>query len=188
MPSETPDNGRPALSPDLDEAELRRWYWTLEELRGLARTLGVSASGRKADVTERIAAALSGRVVPAIRRSTTANQMSGPLTRSTVVPPNQRATVELRRYFEAEIGSSFRFNGHMRALLKEGDVTLGQAVEHWHHTVGTELPPQSESLEFNRFTKAWHRAHPDRSPDEARAAWLRYRALPTDQRPAVADA
>ncbi|MGE0323714.1 MAG: DUF6434 domain-containing protein [Polyangiaceae bacterium] len=179
---------RPRLSRSLREQDFRRWYWTLEELRRFARTLGVSASGPKADVAERIAAALSGRRQPASVRSATADQLCGALSPSTLIPPNQRATQELRRYFEAKIGKSFRFNGHMRALLGRGNVTLEEAVAFWHATVNTELPPQSESLEFNRFTKAWHRAHPDGTPGEARAAWLRYRALPADERPPVAEA
>ncbi len=179
---------RPALSRALGEEDFRRWYWTLEELRRFARALGVSPSGRKAEVGERIAAELSGRSQPTNVRSTTTDRLSGPLTRNTVIPPNQRATQELRRYFEGAIGKSFRFNGHMRALLGKGNVTLGEALDFWYATLGSELPDQSESLEFNRFTKAWHRAHPGGTPAQSRAAWLRYRALPADQRPPIADA
>ena len=179
---------RPPLDPGLSEGELRRWYWTLDELRSFARSIGVSASGRKAEVIDRIAAKLSGRPEPEVTRASTTDRISEPLTATTVVPPGQRSTQNLRRYFEKEIGPSFRFNGHMRALLAQGGVTLSEAVEFWHQTVGTELPEQSESLEFNRFTKAWHAAHPYRSADEARAAWQRYRALPVDQRPPIADA
>ncbi|MEM7325797.1 MAG: DUF6434 domain-containing protein [Actinomycetota bacterium] len=179
---------RPVLSSALGEAEFRRWYWTLRELQGFARTIGVSPSGRKAEVTERIAAALSGRPQPTAERPSTVDHLAGPLTRDTVVPPKQRATQELRAFFTTEIGPSFRFNGHMRDLLGRGNVTLGQAIDHWFETVGTELGNQSESLEFNRFTRAWHDAHPTGTPAESRAAWKRYRSLPTDRRPPIADA
>ena len=188
MATEASEPMRPPLTPSLDEGEFRRWYWTLAELQAFARSLGVPASGRKADVTERIAAALAGRPRPTITRGSTTNHLAGPLTRDTLVPPGQRATQELRRFFEAEIGPSFRFNGHMRAALTAGDITLGQAVDLWYETAGLELPKQSQSLEFNRFTKAWHAAHPDGTPEQSRAAWMRYRSLPADQRPPVADA
>ena len=172
----------------MTEEEFVRWYWTLAELQAFARTLGVRVSGAKADVKARIAAQLGGRPQPSAARPATSDQIVGPLSADTVIPAQQRATQDLRRYFEQEIGPSFRFNGHMRALLAQGGVTLGDAVAHWHETLGSELPPQSESLEFNRFTKAWHRAHPEGAAGEARAAWKRYRALPEDERPAVADA
>ncbi len=49
---------RPLLSTALTGAELLRWYWTLAELTGLARQMGVPARGGKAAVTARLAAAL----------------------------------------------------------------------------------------------------------------------------------
>ena len=185
MADGTGQPARPAATPNLTEDEFRRWYWTLAELRSLARTLGVSPSGRKAEVTERIAATLAGRSVPPTAPASTGDRIEEPLGPETVIPPDQRATQVLRRYFEAEIGPSFRFNGHMRALLAEGGVTLAEAVEHWHRTLGAELPEQSESLEFNRFTKAWHRANPGGTAGESRQAWKRHRSLPRDQRPPV---
>ncbi|MFF4546670.1 hypothetical protein [Streptomyces sp. NPDC001435] len=42
---------RPLLTADLTGAELLRWYWTLDELTGLARTMGVARHGGKAALT-----------------------------------------------------------------------------------------------------------------------------------------
>ena len=61
---------RPVLSASLSGAELRRWYWTLEELSGLARTLGVPRGGGKQALTERLAAVLDGEpATPPPRRA-----------------------------------------------------------------------------------------------------------------------
>lgn len=83
MADEASEPIRPALTRSLDEVEFRRWYWTLAELQVAAREFGLSASGRKADVTERIAAALGGRTQPTTARSTTTDHLAGPLTRDT---------------------------------------------------------------------------------------------------------
>lgn len=179
---------RPPLDQAMPEQEFRRWYWTMAELQPFARRLGVRASGPKADLTERIAAHLAGR--PHARRSSvtpTASgpQLTGPVTMATKIPPGQRSTEELRSFFVAQIGPSFTFNGHMRAFLRAGDATLGDAVEHWYRTVGAPLPTQSESLEFNRFTRAWHASHPNGTAAECRQAWAAHRALPVDERPPV---
>lgn len=161
----------------------------MAELQPFARNIGVSASGPKHDLTERIAAHLGGRPIPVVaKRPTSTAQLDDQLDVSTVIPEGQRSTTALRAFFVAEIGPSFTFDGHMRAFLAQGDATLGDAVAHWHATRKLELPSQSKSLEFNAFTKEWHRHHPEGSATDCRAAWDRFRSLPKDQRPAVADA
>ena len=162
----------------------------MAELQPFARELGVSASGPKAALIDRIAAALDGRPTPAIRsRTPRAASLPEPLTTATVIPDGQRSTQQLRAFFVDEIGPGFAFDGHMRGFVAgNAGATLGDAIDHWHATRGAELPEQSASLEFNRFTKEWHREHPDRTAAQARAAWQRYRSTPVDQRPAVRDA
>lgn len=175
---------RPELNDSLDEQEFRRWYFTMAELQPFARTLGVRAAGPKGQLTERIAAKLAGRPQPSESRPRPASQqMTGPLSRSTVIPEGQRSTEELRAFFTAEIGPTFTFNGHMRSYLRGGGATLGDAIDHWQRTVETPLPKQSESLEFNRFTRAWHAANPEGTAAQCRQAWAAFRALPADERP-----
>jgi len=185
--------GRPELDEAMTEHEFRRWYYTMAEVQPFARRLGVSAAGPKADLVERLGARLAGRVhsssprraaAPAATRRAASAQLEGPLTLETLIPVGQRSTQALREFFTEYVGPGFRFNGHMRAFLLAGEATLGDAITHWHQTVGTELPPQSASLEFNRFTKAWHAAQPTRPPAECRRAWAAHRALPSDERPA----
>jgi hypothetical protein len=181
---------RPLLTPNLTEQEFGRWYWTLAELQSFARSVGVPASGVKPDVSARIAAHLSGRPAPSSpARVADTPQLAGPLDRTTVIPAGQKSTRHLREFFEREIGPSFRFDGHMRPFLKHSNgATLGDAIEHWYSTRDVPLPRQSASLEFNAFTKEWHRHHPTGSADDCRAAWQRYRSLPVDQRPPVREA
>lgn len=157
-----------------------RWYWTMAEIQPFAEELGVSASGPKAALIERVAAKLGGRQVPV-----STNRKPKPVvdaivdpTQATVIPKGQRSTEPLRQFFQTEIGPAFKFNGHMRAFLLEGDATLGEAIDHWYQTVGTPLPKQSESLEFNRFTKEWHVANPGGTAKQCRQAWADFRARP----------
>ncbi len=178
--------GRPPLSDLMTEQEFHRWYWTMAELQPFARSLNVRATGAKAVLTERIAARLGGRPPPEeTHLGCPTPQLSGSFFSDTEIPEGQRSTSELRVFFEAEIGPAFRFNGHLRAFLLEGGSTLGDAVAYWYATVGTELPPQSQSLEFNMFTKAWHRAHPRGTATDCRTAWEAYRFVPVDERPAI---
>lgn len=109
---------RPPLSDALSETEFTRWYWTMAELQPFARTIGIASSGPKAAWTDRIAAHLAGRPEPqrvgALEPASM--QLTGELSRATRIPKGQRSTTHLRAFFDTEIGSSFRFNGHMRAF------------------------------------------------------------------------
>ncbi|MGH1492130.1 MAG: DUF6434 domain-containing protein [Acidimicrobiales bacterium] len=174
---------RPILDETLSEEEFVRWYWSMAELQPFARDLGVRAAGPKAELTDRIAAKLGSRLPrPVAKRVASGDQIAEPLTPTTRIPAGQRSSEALRSFFTAEIGPSFTFNGHMRSFLLEGGATLGEAIDHWHQTVGTPLPKQSESLEFNRFMKTWHANNPDGSAAECRQAWAAHRALPVDER------
>ncbi|MFG2824018.1 DUF6434 domain-containing protein [Kitasatospora sp. NPDC048365] len=174
---------RPALTAGLTGAELLRWYWTLEELTGLARTMGVPRGGGKPALTARLTAALDGRPLPAAptRRRPAGAQLAGPVDGASVIPAGQRCSQVLRGYFLAEIGPGFHFDAAMREFIaRNPGRTLADAVAHWHATRAGAAGPREigEQFEFNRFTAAWHRENPEGSRAEARAAWFAHRALP----------
>lgn len=188
-----PDEQRPALTPSLTGAELRRWYWLRAELADLARQVGVSGSGSKDELTARLVAALDGETPPPSRRPRTGGtgpQLSGRLTPETVIPAGQRSSQALRRFFEERLGPAFRFDGAMRAFIRDHPgATLADALAHWQATRGpagpgpvdqTEIAPQ---FELNRFTRRWYADHPGGDRAELMAAWRHYRATPTDARP-----
>ncbi len=176
---------RPELHSGLRESEFSRWYWTMAELQPFARSLGLSASGRKQLVSSRIACCLSGLPQPEEEPlPKTTDSLPANLDLETVIPTGQRSTQALRQFFAGYIGDSFSFNGHMRHFLRDSDgATLADAIEHWYDTRGLELPQQSASLEFNAFTKEWHQVNTAGTATEARVAWHRFRSLPVDQRP-----
>lgn len=181
---------RPELSDELTGAEFRRWYYLKEELAAFARTVGLRSGGSKPEIAGRIAAHLDGEPIPepaTPKRGKPAGRLAEPITRDTVIPPGQKASQQLRPFFTAEIGSSFRYDWFMRTFLAENaGRTLGDAVEHWHVTRDESPPETPEQLELIRFTKAWHLAHPDGTALECRDAWKVHRSLPVDQRPGPA--
>ncbi|MFD7961693.1 DUF6434 domain-containing protein [Streptomyces zaomyceticus] len=174
---------RPELSAALSGDEFARWYWTLAELTVLAREIGVSRSGGKVALTERLRAALDG-VAPAAAPSRTrraGRQLAAPVNGSTVLPEGQRCSQVLREYFRREIGPSFHFDAYMRAFVAEGTGrTLSDAVAHWHATRQTaaQVHEIGAQFELNRFLRAWHAEHPAGSRTEALAAWRAHRDRP----------
>ncbi|MFG2918293.1 DUF6434 domain-containing protein [Kitasatospora sp. NPDC048298] len=174
---------RPPLTAGLTGSELLRWYWTLDELTALARSMGVARHGGKAALTARLAAALDGTPPPAApaRRSPATAQLAAPVDGDTVIPPGQRCSQVLRRYFVETIGPGFHFDAFMRDFIaRSAGRTLADAVAHWHATRPETVRPREigEQFEFNRFTSAWHRANPAGTRAQARDAWYAHRALP----------
>ena len=175
---------RPDPGPELTGTELQRWYWTKAELTDLARTLGVSTSGSKIELTDRLAATLDGLPLPASQmpRKHRSRQLAGPVSRDTVIPEGQRSSQVLRTFFETEIGSSFRFDRAMREFIaNNAGATLGEAVDHWHATRGKEYEIEPQ-FELNRFTRRWYAENPGGTRQQLDEAWQRYRSLPRDAR------
>jgi len=116
--------------------------------------------------------------------------VSGDLTPDTVIPPGQRSSQARRRFFEEQLGPAFRFDGVMRAFIREHPgASLGDALAHWHATRGAaasgEAAPSSiaPQFELNRFTRQWYLDHPGGSRADLLAAWRTYREISTDPRP-----
>ncbi|MEV6953825.1 DUF6434 domain-containing protein [Streptomyces sp. NPDC051183] len=173
---------RPAPSPRLTGDELARWYWTLEELTGLAREMGVPRGGGKAVLTRRLRAALDGLPVePVVRRAPAGRQLAAPVDGRTVIPEGQRCSQVLREFFRREIGPGFHFDAYMREYVARGaGRTLAEAVDHWHATRARAAEPQEvgAQFEFNRFLRDWHAEHPEGSRDQALTAWREHRDRP----------
>ncbi|MEL4357289.1 MULTISPECIES: DUF6434 domain-containing protein [unclassified Luteococcus] len=177
---------RPSLTQDLTGDEFLRWYWLKDELIDFAHTLGIRATGSKALLTQRIAAALDGLPFdePASPRVLVAAQLSGPLTGDTIIPRGQRCSQLVRAWFVAQVGEGFHFDAAMREFFAatDGNQTLNDALEHYRGTRDQGGTSIGEQFEYNRFTRAWHADRPGGSPDELLAAWQTYRSLPVDER------
>jgi hypothetical protein len=155
------------------------------ELVHFARQLGISAAGDKPTLAERIAARLENSPAPASQmRKTVSRHLPEPLTHETVLPPNQAASQQLKAWFRSEIGPRFTFDIHMRTFISsDEEKTLGQAEAHWYETRRATKPETLPQLEYVRFTREWHLAHPKGTATECREAWKQHKALPIDERP-----
>ncbi|MEV4095197.1 DUF6434 domain-containing protein [Streptosporangium saharense] len=186
MESPSPSGARPALSPELTAEEFRRWYWLKEELAGFARELGIRATGGKDLLAARISAALDGHAFsePVPVRRAGARQLAGPLDGDTVVPPGQRCGQAVRAWFVGQVGEGFHFDAEMRAFFAgaDGTRTLRDALDHWHSTRGGGERGIDSQFEYNRFTRSWHRDHPEGTREELLAAWWEYRNRPVEAR------
>lgn len=163
------------------ETEFRRWYWTVSDLRQIAKALGVATSGPKLALTERIAARLAGRPAPAAPRRGSRNRVPAPLSARSVIPPEVILDRALQDWFREQLGPAFRIDEHLRRFLRDGSgSTLGDALEHWHATRDAARPAIAAQFQYNRFVREWRATHPGAAHDDVVRAWHAARAQPSD--------
>ncbi|MEL6647966.1 MAG: DUF6434 domain-containing protein [Pseudomonadota bacterium] len=173
---------RPRIETVSSGRELKRWYWRKEDLVAHARALGLSPSGAKFDILDRIAQFLdTGDVVapkPASGKPKSKfDWHKAPLTPETVITDSYRNTQNVRRFFKAQCEPGFKFNIAFMDWMK-GNVgkTLSDACEaYW--TIKTESTKPGHQTEirahnqFNQYTRDFLADNPDLGLKDVRRFW-----------------
>jgi hypothetical protein len=164
---------RPPLTSALSSAEFRSWYWLKSELVAFCRAAGLSPSGSKRELAERIDAQLGGRQrvrVPRERRAAAA--MPERFELSSEIGEGWRCSQALREFFREHVGASFHFNGALRDFIRTGaGRTLAEALAHYESSRAAPTREIGEQFEYNRHTRAFFTANPGATRQQARDAW-----------------
>lgn len=170
---------RPHLNPSLSSAEFAAWYWLKKELSAFCPTVGLSASGSKHEIAQRIVLYLDGKDQPFMQQRQR-DVMPNVFELATVVGTGWRLTRELRAFFESVCGRRFRFNGALRdffASQASAGKTLADAVKIYQDSLLqkdslTIIAPQ---FQYNRHCREFFANHPGATRAEAIAAWRKKR-------------
>jgi hypothetical protein len=180
---------RPQIEAVTTGAELKDWCGLKTEVINKARLLGLSTTGGKFDIIDRIADFLDGKVAAKpMRRQTPEPKIAGfdwhgaPLEKTTLITENYLNTQNVRRFFVTEIGRHFSFNITFMAWMKSNaGKTLGEAAEEWKrlHTLvkAGQKPEIPFHNQFNAYTRAFLEDKPERSMDDVRHFWKLKRSL-----------
>lgn len=184
-------DGRPDITSITSGAELRRWYWLKSELEAQAKATGVRATGGKYTILDRLAHFLdTGETIwPGDVRSKPRSSFdwhSAPLTPETVITDSYRNTQNVRRFFKAHAGESFKFNIAFMAWMKDNcGKTLADAVAEYHRLKAEAAKPgfQSEIAhhnQFNQYTRDFLADNPEKGMDDVRKYWALKRDMPSE--------
>ncbi|MGL4489381.1 MAG: DUF6434 domain-containing protein [Rhizobiaceae bacterium] len=186
---------RPPIETVKSSAELKDWYWLKTEVMNHARMLGLSTSGGKFEIIDRIADFLDGKPgsVARPRRTGVVSKVKGldwhsaSLSSATIITANYRNTQNVRRFFIATIGRHFSFNIAFMAWMKANvGKTLGEAAEEWMRVHALVKAGQKPDIpfhnQFNAYTRAFIEDNPGRSMDDVRHFWKLKRSLPGHNR------
>lgn len=182
---------RPEINTIASSAELRRWYWTKEELFNECRRLGLRTSGGKFRLLDRIShfhntgeAAFPGDKKPT--NTSKFDWHSATLSPDTVITDSYKNSQNVRRFFKVHVGDHFKFNIASMAWMKENvGKTLADAVEAIKSLEAETKQPGFKSKiadhnQFNQYTRDFLADNPQMSIQDVRHFWALKRALPSD--------
>jgi hypothetical protein len=175
---------RPELTRELRGETFLRFYYLKEELIAFCRANGLSVSGGKQELTERIAWFLNtGAALPATRRRSIGGRGDdAPLFMDRKIGEGFTCTESYRSFFRERLGSGFTFNVAFQKWLKEHpDQTLGDAVEAYRRireAKKTEKTEIGRQFEYNTYIRDFFADNPDASLKKAIRCWNYKKNLP----------
>ena len=181
---------RPVLNKDTPVETFKEYYWLKEELQTFCRHHGISATGSKIEMSERVSTFLStGEIIKPVRKSKKPAVLQEPLSLDTVITDQHRCSQEVRAFFKSVI-PAFHFSTHIQNYFKQNaGRTYRDAVEEWHKEEERKKAPAYKKeigpqFEYNQFTRDFFR-DPDnkgRTRADAIDAWNEIKKLPGSNR------
>lgn len=179
---------RPALTKDIHIQSFKDYYWLKEELQAFCREHGLSASGSKTEISERIEFFLqTGEIKKPTRASSSMKKAvaSAELTLDTVITENHRCSQEVRAFFKSVI-PKFHFSTYIQNYFKENvGKTYRDAVDAWveeekrkkEPTYKKKIAPQ---FEYNQFIRDYFAdpSNQGKNREAAIEAWNAIKKLP----------
>ncbi len=107
---------RPQLDKNLSAKSFEEFYWLKEELVIFCRKIGISSSGGKRDISDRISKFLqTGEIVTKSKRgkakaTSCFDWKNETLSVKTTITDNYKNTENVRAFFQQVIGKQFKFN------------------------------------------------------------------------------
>ena len=179
---------RPELKRELDIQDFRSFYWLKEELQTFCRENGLSASGSKIDITDRIAEFLqTGEIQKPLkkRKSPTNEAILTDLNLDTVITENHRCSQTVRAFFKSEI-PKFHFSTYVQNYFRENvGKTYRDVVNAWYEEQERKKDPSykkqiGSQFEYNQFIRDYFADPKNKGNhrEDAIKAWYVIKKLP----------
>ncbi|MED4532557.1 DUF6434 domain-containing protein [Metabacillus fastidiosus] len=178
---------RPLLTKEIHMKDFKNFYWLKEELQSFCRENGMSASGSKLEITDRIETfLLTGEIKKPLRKSSSKEKKQEELSLDTVITKNHRCSQDVRAFFKTAISPSFHFSTYIQNYFKNNvGKTYRDVVTAWHEEEQRKKDPSykkeiAPQFEYNQFIRDFF-ADPKnegKSREDAIEAWNTIKKLP----------
>ena len=156
------------------------FYWLKYELMNFFREIGISSSGGKIEIANRISEYLeTGKVTKkATTKKSKLPKATQPIINETVIGIEYRTYKEKKKYLQSVIGNQFHFTIHLLDYFKKntGKQTYGDLVKEWYKeqelmknpNFVKEIAPQ---FEYNTYIRDFMKDNPDKTRNDAIKYW-----------------
>lgn len=179
---------KPKLTKEIRVESFKEFYWLKEELQLFCRENGLSASGSKIEISDRIETFIrTGEIKKPIRNSIVNKKLDPQvdLSLDTVITENHRCSQNVRAFFKTVI-PKFHFSTYIQNYFKNNvGKTYRDAVNAWFEEEERKKDPSykkniAPQFEYNQFIRDFF-ADPNnqgKSRNEAIEAWNEIKKLP----------
>lgn len=182
---------RPLLNKDIAVQEFLDYYWLKEELQQFCRSNGLSASGSKIDITNRIQLFLqTGEIAKPERKSSSKQKNTDKhLSLETVIEEGHKCSQNVRHFFKEQI-PNFHFSTYIQNYFKENiGKTYQDVIVAWHEEQQRLKDPSytkkiAPQFKYNQFTRDFFAdpANEGKTKNDAIAAWKIIKSQPGDNK------
>ncbi|MGQ4665143.1 DUF6434 domain-containing protein [Metabacillus halosaccharovorans] len=179
---------RPKLTKHTSIQSFKNYYWLKTELQTFCRENGISVTGSKPEIADRIEEFLkTGEIKSPIRKPNVKRniQLLEELSLDTVITENHRCSQSVRAFFKTVI-PKFHFSTYIQNYFKNNiGKTYRDVVDAWYEeeerkkapTYTKKIAPQ---FEYNQFTRDFFADPKNRgkSRTDAIEAWKKIKKLP----------
>ncbi|MBY0121537.1 DUF6434 domain-containing protein [Bacillus sp. S/N-304-OC-R1] len=179
---------RPKLTVDISVNSFKDFYWLKEELQAFCRENGISASGSKIEISNRIEIFLrTGEIKKPIRKTSVIKKLEpqSVLNLDTVITEHHCCSQDVRAFFKTVI-PKFHFSTHIQNYFKNNvGKTYRDVVKAWNEeevrkkepTYKKNIAPQ---FQYNQFIRDYFAdsKNQGKSREEAIEAWNAIKKLP----------
>jgi len=178
---------RPKLTKDISVDSFSDFYWLKEELQSFCRKNGISASGSKIEISNRIETFLkTGEIKNPVRKSKAKKiEQQVDLSLDTVITENHRCSQNVRAFFKTVL-PKFHFSTYIQNYFKNNvGKTYRDVVDAWNKEEERKKAPSykkniAPQFEYNQFIRDFFSdpKNQGKSREEAIEAWNTIKKLP----------
>ena len=180
---------RPAIKDIRSAQDLKRWYWLKAELIAYCKFAGVSYTGGKFEILDRIGRTLHIENVPEnkalkIKQVSKFNWARAALTPDTLITDSYTNGANTRKFFKKYCGDNFHFTiAFMEWMKVNTNKTLQDAVAEWKrlNTLSKEKTYTSvipKHNQYNQYIRDFFADNAEKSLQQARHCWKLKTCLP----------
>jgi hypothetical protein len=186
------ENMRPKLTKDITLESFKDFYWLKEEMQSFCRENGLSASGSKLEISDRIEYFLQSGMIKKPTRKAKVNKMKEQpvdLSLETVITENHRCSQNVRVFFKTVI-PKFHFSTFIQNYFRDNiGKTYRDVVDAWYEEIERKKDPTYKKnigpqFEYNQFIRDFFAdtKNQGKSREEAINAWNEIKKLPGSNR------